>query len=79
MTLNDAPGKEIVLVVDDFPENLALLYDALDEAGYTVLVATAFRLKGVTCRLSAIAGIAVLMMVESSCSMNSATATTHGR
>lgn len=40
MTLNDAPGKEIVLVVDDFPENLALLYDALDEAGYTVLVAT---------------------------------------
>ena len=30
MTLNDAPGKEIVLVVDDFPENLALLYDALD-------------------------------------------------
>ncbi|MFO1234065.1 MAG: hypothetical protein U1E47_02935 [Rivihabitans pingtungensis] len=38
MTLNDAPGKEIVLVVDDFPENLALLYDALDEAGYTVLV-----------------------------------------
>lgn len=40
MTLNDALGKEIVLVVDDFPENLALLYDALDEAGYTVLVAT---------------------------------------
>ena len=40
MTLNDGTGKEIVLVVDDFPENLALLYDALDEAGYTVLVAT---------------------------------------
>ncbi len=30
----------VVLVVDDTPENLALLHDALDEAGYTVLVAT---------------------------------------
>lgn len=30
----------IVLVVDDVPENLSLLHDALDEAGYTVLVAT---------------------------------------
>lgn len=30
----------IVLIVDDVPENLALLHDALDEAGYTVLVAT---------------------------------------
>jgi CheY-like chemotaxis protein len=26
--------------VDDVPENLSLLHDALDEAGYTVLVAT---------------------------------------
>ena len=33
-----APG--IVLIVDDVPENLALLHDALDEAGYLVLVAT---------------------------------------
>ncbi|MDR2113208.1 MAG: response regulator transcription factor [Candidatus Accumulibacter sp.] len=33
-----APG--IVLIVDDVPENLSLLHDALDEAGYTVLVAT---------------------------------------
>ena len=31
---------DIVLIVDDVPENLALLHDALDEAGYTVLVAT---------------------------------------
>src|ERR1035438_1639610 len=31
---------------------------------------TAFRLSGVTCRLAAIAGTAVLTMVESSCSMN---------
>ncbi|QDF95801.1 DNA-binding response regulator [Azoarcus sp. DD4] len=30
----------IVLIVDDVPENLSLLHDALDEAGYTVLVAT---------------------------------------
>jgi DNA-binding response OmpR family regulator len=30
----------IVLIVDDLPENLSLLHDALDEAGYTVLVAT---------------------------------------
>jgi hypothetical protein len=37
------------------------------------------RLSGVTCRLSAIAGTAVLMIVESSCSMNSADATTQGR
>lgn len=30
----------IVLAVDDVPDNLSLLYDALDEVGYTVLVAT---------------------------------------
>ena len=30
----------IVLIVDDIPDNLSLLHDALDEAGYTVLVAT---------------------------------------
>lgn len=33
-------NAEIVLIVDDVPENLSLLHDALDEAGYTVLVAT---------------------------------------
>ena len=31
---------EVVLIVDDVPGNLAVLHDALDEAGYTVLVAT---------------------------------------
>ena len=31
---------EVVLIVDDMPDNLSLLHDALDEAGYTVLVAT---------------------------------------
>lgn len=29
-----------ILIVDDVPENLAVLHDALDEAGYAVLVAT---------------------------------------
>lgn len=33
-------GSDLVLIVDDVPENLSLLHDALDEAGYTVLVAT---------------------------------------
>lgn len=36
---NDAT-QGIVLIVDDVPDNLALLHDALDEIGYTVLVAT---------------------------------------
>lgn len=48
----DAPGRgmpaaaqvpdhaEVVLIVDDVPDNLSLLNDALDDAGYTVLVAT---------------------------------------
>jgi DNA-binding response OmpR family regulator/DNA-binding CsgD family transcriptional regulator len=31
---------DVVLIVDDVPENLSLLHDALDEAGYIVLVAT---------------------------------------
>lgn len=34
-----ASHAERVLIVDDVPDNLALLHDALDEAGYTVLVA----------------------------------------
>ena len=33
-------GADVVLVVDDVPDNISLLCDALDEAGYTVLVAT---------------------------------------
>jgi len=34
------PGAGRVLIVDDVPDNLAVLHDALDESGYTVLVAT---------------------------------------
>ena len=37
MNLNTETG--LVLVVDDVPENLAVLHDALDESGFTVLVA----------------------------------------
>jgi DNA-binding NarL/FixJ family response regulator len=36
--LPDSAGR--VLIVDDVPDNLAVLHDALDAAGYTVLVAT---------------------------------------
>lgn len=39
MTIEMA-ARGIVLIVDDVPDNLSLLHDALDEAGYTVLVAT---------------------------------------
>jgi DNA-binding NarL/FixJ family response regulator len=37
-TLPERAG--VVLIVDDVPDNLAVLHDALDAAGYTVLVAT---------------------------------------
>jgi CheY-like chemotaxis protein/DNA-binding CsgD family transcriptional regulator len=37
-TLNRA-NSDLVLIVDDVPDNLAVLHDALDESGYTVLVA----------------------------------------
>ena len=40
MTPIDRMNEDVVLVVDDVPDNLSLLYDALDEAGYAVLVAT---------------------------------------
>jgi DNA-binding response OmpR family regulator/DNA-binding CsgD family transcriptional regulator len=41
----NAPGldrlkSDLVLIVDDVPENLSVLHDALDESGHTVLVAT---------------------------------------
>ena len=36
----DPAASARVLIVDDLPDNLAVLHDALDEAGYTVLVAT---------------------------------------
>lgn len=35
-----AMDSDVVLVVDDVPENLSVLHDVLDEAGYRVLVAT---------------------------------------
>ncbi|WP_051229426.1 response regulator [Paludibacterium yongneupense] len=37
---SDVSARHIVLIVDDVPDNLMLLHDALDAAGYTVLVAT---------------------------------------
>ncbi len=40
MATLDRLTQDIVLIVDDIPENLSLLHDALDEAGYTVPVAT---------------------------------------
>ena len=36
----DRSHSPVVLIVDDVPDNLSVLHDALDEAGYTVLVAT---------------------------------------
>lgn len=36
----DRANSDVVLVVDDVPDNLSVLHDALDESGYTVLVAT---------------------------------------
>ena len=38
MNATEAPA--VVLIVDDLPENLSMLHDALDDAGYKVLVAT---------------------------------------
>ncbi|WP_295977055.1 response regulator, partial [uncultured Variovorax sp.] len=35
-----AGNSDLVLIVDDVPDNLAVLHDALDESGYTVLIAT---------------------------------------
>lgn len=40
MEMLNRMNEDIVLIVDDVPENLSLLHDALDEAGYMVLVAT---------------------------------------
>src|SRR5262245_55911578 len=36
---HDTASRDVVLIVDDTPANLAYLSDALDEAGYQVLVA----------------------------------------
>ncbi|HEX4509884.1 MAG TPA: response regulator transcription factor [Burkholderiaceae bacterium] len=38
--LRPVANEDVVLIVDDVPDNLALLHDALDESGYAVLVAT---------------------------------------
>jgi len=38
--MTDSAKPDVVLIVDDVPENLSVLHDALDEAGYKVLVAT---------------------------------------
>jgi CheY-like chemotaxis protein/DNA-binding CsgD family transcriptional regulator len=38
--LFDRSHSPVVLIVDDVPDNLSVLHDALDESGYTVLVAT---------------------------------------
>ena len=38
-SLFDRNHAPVVLIVDDVPDNLSVLHDALDEAGYTVLVA----------------------------------------
>lgn len=39
MNLVERAGQGIVLIVDDLPDNLALLSDALEQAGHMVLVA----------------------------------------
>src|SRR5438105_5878472 len=36
----DRNAADVVLIVDDVPDNLSVLHDALDESGYTVLIAT---------------------------------------
>lgn len=36
----DRANSDVVLIVDDVPDNLSVLHDALDESGFTVLVAT---------------------------------------
>jgi CheY-like chemotaxis protein/DNA-binding CsgD family transcriptional regulator len=38
--LLDRANSDVVLIVDDVPDNLSVLHDALDESGYTVLLAT---------------------------------------
>jgi CheY-like chemotaxis protein/DNA-binding CsgD family transcriptional regulator len=38
--LPDRVDSDVVLIVDDVPDNLSVLHDALEESGYTVLVAT---------------------------------------
>jgi CheY-like chemotaxis protein/DNA-binding CsgD family transcriptional regulator len=39
-TTLDRGNSDVVLIVDDVPDNLSVLHDALEESGYTVLIAT---------------------------------------
>jgi CheY-like chemotaxis protein/DNA-binding CsgD family transcriptional regulator len=39
-TTLDRSNSDVVLIVDDVPDNLSVLHDALDESGFTVLIAT---------------------------------------
>lgn len=36
----DRANSDVVLIVDDVPDNLSVLHDALDESGYTLLLAS---------------------------------------
>jgi CheY-like chemotaxis protein/DNA-binding CsgD family transcriptional regulator len=36
----DRSNSDVVLIVDDVPDNLSVLHDALDESGFTVLIAS---------------------------------------
>ncbi len=35
------PGRDVILVVDDFPETLSFLTEAIERSGATVLIAVA--------------------------------------
>ena len=39
-TTLDRANSDVVLIVDDVPDNLSVLHDALEESGFTVLIAT---------------------------------------
>jgi len=56
----DRGSQDVVLIVDDIPENLSMLHDALDEAGYTVLVAT----NGESAIQSALQGVPNIILLD---------------
>lgn len=58
--LHELTQENVILVVDDVPENLSLLYDALDQAGYMVLVAT----EGETALQSARQGMPGIILLD---------------
>ncbi len=55
----DRANSDVVLIVDDVPDNLSVLHDALDESGYTVLVATRGE-AALQCALQALPDIVLL-------------------